>query len=425
MRYPALGLRRLACVTGFALLAFSTWAYADPPSRIARLGYISGPVSFSPAGQHDWVQATLNRPLTTGDRLWADAGSRAEIQVGGATVRMQANTSVSVLNLDDRIAQVQLSQGRLKVRVRRLGPTRCSRWTRRISPSPCASLASTASRSTPTAAQRPSWCAAARPKPTAKAHRMSIDSRQPYRFYGTGLPDYEQLAAPRDDDLDRWSRERDRRYDNSLSARYVSPEVVGYQDLDANGTWRVDAELRQRLDAEPRGRRLDALPRRPLGLGRPLGLDLGRRRALGLRRVALRPLGQHRRHLGLGAGPGAQQAVYAPALVVFVGGNNFQLTHLRRPVGGVALVPAGAARGLSTVLCGEPRLLRSHQSQQHRRQQHQHPEHLQHHERDEHRLCQPLVPGAVIAVPTTASCNRSRYPGPRCGCRRKRCRARR
>lgn len=27
----------------------------------ARLGYMSGPVSFSPAGEVDWVEATVNR----------------------------------------------------------------------------------------------------------------------------------------------------------------------------------------------------------------------------------------------------------------------------------------------------------------------------------------------------------------------------
>ena len=51
---------------------------------------MTGAVSFSPAGENDWVQAPINRPLTTGDRLWADAGARAEIQVGGAMIRMNA-----------------------------------------------------------------------------------------------------------------------------------------------------------------------------------------------------------------------------------------------------------------------------------------------------------------------------------------------
>ncbi len=93
--------RIFAAVAGMALLAVSGFASADPPSRVARLGYASGAVSFSPAGEEDWVQATINRPLTTGDRLWADAGARAEVQVGGAMIRMNAATSVAVLNLDD------------------------------------------------------------------------------------------------------------------------------------------------------------------------------------------------------------------------------------------------------------------------------------------------------------------------------------
>ncbi len=61
--------RALAFLAGLAIFAFSGWAGADPPSRVARLGYTAGTVSFSPAGESDWVQATINRPLGNGDRL--------------------------------------------------------------------------------------------------------------------------------------------------------------------------------------------------------------------------------------------------------------------------------------------------------------------------------------------------------------------
>ena len=74
----------------------------DPPNRVARLGYMEGSVSFQPAGESDWVQAVPNRPMTTGDRLWADQGSRAEVEVGSAVIRLAANTGFSFLNLDDR-----------------------------------------------------------------------------------------------------------------------------------------------------------------------------------------------------------------------------------------------------------------------------------------------------------------------------------
>ena len=92
----------------------------DPPSRVARLGYMEGSVSFQPAGESEWVQAVANRPMTTGDKLWADKDSRAEVQLGSAVIRLDANTGFSFLNLDDRTAQIQLTSGSLNISVRRL-----------------------------------------------------------------------------------------------------------------------------------------------------------------------------------------------------------------------------------------------------------------------------------------------------------------
>src|SRR4051812_36040041 len=100
----------LACIAASA-------AHADPPYRVARLSYETGGVSFSPAGEADWSRAALNRPLIAGDRLWVDAGSRAELQLDGGAMRVGAQTSVTLLNVDDRIAQVQITQGALELRV--------------------------------------------------------------------------------------------------------------------------------------------------------------------------------------------------------------------------------------------------------------------------------------------------------------------
>jgi hypothetical protein len=52
-------------------------AVADPPSRVARLQYLSGQVSLQPDGVDDWVDASVNRPLTTADRVWADKDTRS------------------------------------------------------------------------------------------------------------------------------------------------------------------------------------------------------------------------------------------------------------------------------------------------------------------------------------------------------------
>src|SRR5258705_11756671 len=78
----------------------------DPPSRVARLSYAQGTVSFNPAGTDDSVSAVVNRPMTTGDRLWTDNGSRAEVQLGPAAIRLASNTGISSLHLDDRTTQI-------------------------------------------------------------------------------------------------------------------------------------------------------------------------------------------------------------------------------------------------------------------------------------------------------------------------------
>ena len=96
----------------------------DPPSRVARLSQINGAVSFNPAGTDDWVDAVLNRPVTTGDKLWADNGARAELNIGSASLRLAGNTGFSFLNLTDDTTQIQITEGTLRVRVKRLAADR-------------------------------------------------------------------------------------------------------------------------------------------------------------------------------------------------------------------------------------------------------------------------------------------------------------
>ena len=93
----------------------------DPPGRVARLGFIRGNVSFEPAGTEDWVSAVINRPLTTGDKLWNDNDSFSELHLGSASIRLGSNTGFTFLNLTDNMTQVQLTEGTLNIRVRRLG----------------------------------------------------------------------------------------------------------------------------------------------------------------------------------------------------------------------------------------------------------------------------------------------------------------
>ena len=95
-------------------------AAQDPPERVGRLSFISGPVSLRPGGLDDWDNAPLNYPLTTGDDLWSDVGGRVEITLGSTTMRLAPSTDFGFLALEDQFTQLRLTQGSLQIRVRYL-----------------------------------------------------------------------------------------------------------------------------------------------------------------------------------------------------------------------------------------------------------------------------------------------------------------
>lgn len=337
MQMQPLRLRAFACVVGVAILLFSGWARADPPARVGRLGYLTGAVSFSPAGEDDWVRATLNRPLTTGDRLWTEADARTEIQIGGAMIRMNAGTSVSILNLDDRITQLQLTQGTLNVRVSRF---EANQMFEVDTPNLSFTLRQPGHYRIMVDADATTIIVReGQGEVYGEGAAYVVDSRQPYRFTGTGLREYQYVSAPRLDAFDRWTRDRDHRYDNSTSARYVSQDVVGYQDLDANGTWRVDVTYGNVW-----------IPNRvaagwvPYRDGHWTWID-----PWGWTWVDDAPWGFAVSHYGRWThfhgvwgwvpGPVHTRAYYAPALVAFVGGSNFQLTISSGTIDGIAWFP--------------------------------------------------------------------------------------
>lgn len=90
----------------------------DPPSRVARLSEVDGQVWIYNDETDEWVTASRNRPLTTGDRLAADNGARAEITLGSTTLRIDAGTEIEVALLDDSRYVVHLTKGSVAVRLR-------------------------------------------------------------------------------------------------------------------------------------------------------------------------------------------------------------------------------------------------------------------------------------------------------------------
>src|SRR6202023_1557398 len=58
-------------------------------------------------------------------------------------------------------------------------------------------------------------------------------------------PEYMIVAGIPQDEWDRWNVDRDRALDRTQSYRYVSPDVVGAEDLDPYGRWTIDPQYGQ------------------------------------------------------------------------------------------------------------------------------------------------------------------------------------
>src|SRR5690242_1380256 len=93
---------------------------ADPPSRVARLSFLDGTISFRPGTVEEWAPATQNYPLTSGDHLWVDQNSHAELRINDAAVQLAPETAFAIFTLDDRLGQFSISQGTLNIRIARL-----------------------------------------------------------------------------------------------------------------------------------------------------------------------------------------------------------------------------------------------------------------------------------------------------------------
>jgi Family of unknown function (DUF6600) len=305
----------------------------DPPGRVARLGYMQGSVSFQPAGESEWVEAVANRPMTTGDRLWADRDGRAEVELGSASIHLAPNTGFSFLNLDDRTVQIELSSGTLDVRVRRLD--RDSVFE--VDTPNQALTAFQPGRYRIEASEDGNYTVVTiregEGESTGNGQAYTLHAGQRITLSGTESlnAEVQQIAAP--DDFDNWSYSRDRRYDNSRSSQYCSQDLVGMEDLDDYGDWRSDSSYGNVW-----------FPRVSAGWapyhdGHWAWID-----PWGWTWVDDSPWGYAPFHYGRWAsvggrwgwipGPRQERSVYAPALVAFVGGGSFA-------AGSVAWFPLG------------------------------------------------------------------------------------
>ena len=216
-------------------------APVDEPGRpVVRISVLSGDASVRRGDSGDWVAAALNAPLMAGDSVSVPAGSAAELQFDNANfVRMAGDTELRISDLENGRIQLQLAKGLVTYRVLRdtnvqseistpliaVHPQRLS--SVRVEVAPDNSVRVTV-RHGDAEVQTPRGSERVR-EGGVMAVRGTADD-----------PEFQVSNAAARDQWDDWSDQRDAYLLRAQSPRYVSNDIYGTEDLDANGRWSYD-----------------------------------------------------------------------------------------------------------------------------------------------------------------------------------------
>ncbi len=318
-----------------------TTSAGDPPDRVARVSYVAGETGLLPDGDTRWRDVDINRPLTTGDRLSTGTDARLELEFGDATLRMAGDTAFGFLELGDWQTRGSLNRGTVQLNVRTVPDGE----SYEIDTPQVAMVVDRSARVRVDVGDGDATAITVR-EGTVVVHgeagaRRIVRAGEQYRFDDALLSDAVAVTTNNEDAFYRWCRSRDALYADTGNGHHVAEGTVGYRDLDRYGRWQSVAGYDQVWFPND----VDAgwAPYRnghwawiaPWGWtwisSAPWGFapfHYGRWQTFGGR-------------WGWIPGTSGVRAVYAPALVAFVGGGNWQVSISvgGAPVGWYPLAP--------------------------------------------------------------------------------------
>jgi hypothetical protein len=235
MRYMSLVLFSLAAALSLPA------ASQDPPGRVGRLAYTQGPVSVYQDPELGWDKAYVNSPVTSENSVWTEPGSRAELRVGATAIRLDGGTQLDIARLDDGLIDATVMSGTVNVRVR----YKESNESFSMSTPHARFLLQTDGRYRidvePESDESRLTVFSGDAAMETSRGRVRVAAGKAVVVYG-GYSQY-VFEDARDSSFDRWALARDGQWQDSVSRRYVSTEMTGYEDLDRYGEWAQEPDL--------------------------------------------------------------------------------------------------------------------------------------------------------------------------------------
>jgi FecR protein len=209
-----------------------------PEHGVARISFMNGNVSIRRGDSADLVAAILNVPLTAGDRVVTGEGGRAEVQFDSANlIRLGPASEVRLSELERGHYQIQIAAGTTSFGVLRDSDAHIEISTPSVSVRPV-------KKGTYRVTVRPDGSSEITVRHGGEAEVSNPSGSQQLASGKTmiargaaGEAEFQINSAIPEDDFDHWAANRDHELERSVSARNVSRDVYGAEDLDQNGRW--------------------------------------------------------------------------------------------------------------------------------------------------------------------------------------------
>jgi hypothetical protein len=212
----------------------------SPENGVARISFVQGNVSVRQDSNGDQTAAVVNGPLLKDGALITGENSQAEIQFDAVNLlRVAPGSEVRLGDLQYHRYPVQIAVGTATYRMLRDSDAEIE-----------ISLPAVAVRPTRAGAVRITVQPDGQSEITVLAGEAEVYSARGSQNVSAGQmmmvrgteadPEFQVVAAPAQDEWDRFNDRRDAGLNRAVSPRYVSPDVYGTEELDANGTWTYD-----------------------------------------------------------------------------------------------------------------------------------------------------------------------------------------
>ena len=226
----------LTLLAGALLLPPASHA-GDSGAMVARVSYISGDVSYQRGDDEGWNGLRVNTPLVTGDSFYAPDGGRAEVNLGsGIVIRVDGGTQIDLVNNSGDIAQLGLTSGSLDLRASDFPRS----FTVEIDTPLGAVTILEPGQYRVDVTDGGAAYSVVRGSMSLALDGQELDVREgeSLQLEDTDPPTYGYDRIAASTPFQTWADDRESRWQRSSSGRYVNHDVVGYEDLDDHGTWR-------------------------------------------------------------------------------------------------------------------------------------------------------------------------------------------